>query len=163
MDFSKGFRHPLSPVRFEWDDHFSQRQVKSYIAEDIRLRPEPTETITSAFLDVRSRPLDPVDFNFKKLADFLNTSDIRNLRNTNAPQPRFLALLDDRRDPCGLDEGQSGGPPISNGQTRNWISEQYTRFPTPGVDSYRRVLDERGLYDRLRANRSETRAERRVL
>ncbi|ETI29380.1 hypothetical protein G647_01833 [Cladophialophora carrionii CBS 160.54] len=157
MDFSKGFRHPFSPVRFEWDDHFSERQVTSYVAEDIRLELEPTETITTAFLDVRSRPLDPVDFNFKRLADFLDTSDIRNLRNPNVPAQGVLALLDDRRDPCGLDEGQPGQPPTSNGQTRNWVSEQYTRFPTPGVDSYRRALDERGLHDRLRINNKSPR------
>ncbi|KEF59571.1 uncharacterized protein A1O9_04416 [Exophiala aquamarina CBS 119918] len=148
MKLTNSLCRPFSSARLVWDPHFSERQTISYAAEDIRLEPDPSETITASFLNVWSGHLNPPDLSFRALGEFLDKGDIRDLRDTTRPaRLTRLALVDDRRDPCGLDESQY--PPTSNGQTRSWTSEQYTRWPTPGLDRYRAALDERALYDKL--------------
>lgn len=148
MELAHSQRRPFSSARLVWDSHFSVRQTISYAAEDIRPEPDPSETITASFLNVWLGHLNPSDLSFRALGEFLDQGNIRDLRDRTRPaQLTRLALVDDRRDPCGLDESQS--PPTSNGQTRSWTSEQYTRWPTPGLNRYRAALDERELYDKL--------------
>lgn len=151
MEFPNRLRSPLSNIQFLWDPQFSVRQTISYVAEDNRLQPDPAETTTDSILKFKPDNLDPPCLNFKTLACFLNSANLQDLRDRTRPaRLTRLALVDDRRDPCGLEETQPGQPPKSNGQTRSWTSEQYTLYPTPGLNKYRQVLDERGLYEKLR-------------
>ena len=60
-----------------------------------------------------------------------------------------LALLDDRRDPAGMKPAVPGQPAESNGQSRNWETEEYSSYPPDGDDMWRGALDERALYNRL--------------
>jgi len=133
-----------------WDREFCVRQTISYSAEDSRLQPEAGETFTESFLGFWSSSFDPPSLNFKALASFLKLGNLEDLKDRTRPATLTrLVLIDDRRDPCGLDEGQPGQAPQSNGQTRSWTSDQYARWPTSGSNKYRAALDERGLYDKL--------------
>jgi len=135
---------------FTWNRHFSTRQPLSYKAEDIRIQLSSPDTAASVFLKVRAGVLDPPCLNFKQLERFLGEASLTDL-NSQPPSFRLsrLALLDDRRDPIGLDPAPTGQTAMSNGQMRNWESEQYTRRPPPGENIYREVLDEKSLYDKL--------------
>lgn len=181
MELNGLSRRSSAPIRFVWNNQFSERQPISYFAEDLRLTLAQSDTVGSAFLKFWSNYLDPPGFKFRRLAAFLEQGDIRDLKDrTRIVTLSRLALLDDRRDPCGLNEAQPGEPETSNGMKRSWTSVQYTEHPPPGVDRYRKALDERGLYDKLcekvrtpakrnshietnTAQRSSNHAERRTL
>jgi hypothetical protein len=151
MDLANQLRSPVPSSRFVWDPHLSVRQPIAYKAEDNKLVVDPTQTVVTAFLEHQSSHLDPPHFTFKKLRDFLGEGNIEDLEDGTRPATiSYLALVDDRRDPCGLDEQQPGQQLSSNGLTRIWTSEKYTRRPIKGQNLYREPLDERGLYSRLR-------------
>jgi hypothetical protein len=150
MNFADQLRSPIPSTRFVWDPHLSVRQPIAYKAEDNKLLVEPAQTVVSAFLQHRSSHLDPPDLTFKRLGEFLGEADIRDLEDRTRPANlSHLALVDDRRDPCGLEEEQPGQPLKSNGLTRIWTSEKYATRPIEGKNRYRESLNERGLYDRL--------------
>lgn len=168
---------------FTWARKFSTRQPLSYKAEDNRITYSSPDAAAASFLKIWIGVLDPPCLNFKQLESFLTGASLASLIS-QSPSFRVsrLALLDDRRDTVGLDPTPQGQRLVANGQTRNWESEHYMRWPPRGEDIYREVLDEKALYQRLAQNvcifdsllrwrevaniisqRSINKAERRVL
>lgn len=144
---------PVFRNAFRWDRRFCVRRPNAYGSEDTRVPTMGNETAVTAFLSVWSSVLDPPDppnFSYELLASFLNQANIEDLTDlTRQPTLSTLALIDDRRDPAGLREGPPGQPGESNGQTRNWESDQYARWPPVGENVFRQAGDERQLHQRL--------------
>jgi len=141
---------PVFRDAFQWDRRFCVRRPNSYRSEDTRVPAMENETAVTAFLSVWSSVLDPPNFNYELLASFLNQANVEDLNDlTRNPTLSTLALIDDRRDPAGLREGPPGQPGESNGQTRNWESDQYARWPPVGENVFQQAGDERQLHQRL--------------
>ena len=145
----------LSPLRntFRWDRRFSRRQLGLYAAADIRVPHDPSfpnRTKVESFLNAWSSLLDPPCCNYEPLRKFLNSEREADLENPMLMVGlSTLALLDDRRDPAGMKPAVPGQPAESNGQSRNWETEEYSSYPPDGDDMWRGALDERALYNRL--------------
>jgi hypothetical protein len=147
----------LSPLRntFRWDRRFSQRQLGLYDAADIRVPPQakfPNRTKVERFLHAWPSLLDPPCCSYEPLREFLtrNKNSEAELEDPRRwAELKTLALLDDRRDPAGLRPTSPGQPIESDGQTRDWESEEYSVHPTEGEDKWRKALNERALYKRL--------------
>ena len=112
---------------FIWDRKFTERQRRAYQFEDKNLAPDRGQTIISAFLQEQSSRLDPPQFNYTALGNFLRAAGSVSWQNIpsslqhNVP----LALLDDRRDDTGWQD-------INGAQhsARNWDS--YAEYPPQG-------------------------------
>jgi len=141
---------PVFRNAFQWDRRFCVRRPHAYASEDTRVPATGNETGVTAFLSVWSSVLDPPNFSYELLTSFLNQANVEDLNDlTRHPTLSPLALIDDRRDPAGLREGAPGQPGESNGQTRNWESDQYARWPPVGESVFRQAGNERQLYQRL--------------
>ena len=156
---------------FEWEERFLMRQLLLYGPEDTRVAPLPGQDFITTFLELGGSSLDPPCFNFEAVRDFLRQA---NAPQTNAPataqQDWRLALIDDRRDPAGIEEvevaarlepadmARDGLVRISgnrfrrfSGQRRDWESLKYAEQPPTGdsTSAFRRLLTVQGLQDRL--------------
>lgn len=175
MASSNGSVLPQRPRHdYTWGDRFSVRQLLFYDAEDTRITNMPTrdppEDLVTSFLGFCASHLDPLCFNFEALENFLRLAEPNNLiEATSATSLIRLALVDDRRDPTGIegvdqdldgwstaDLAREGLLKIGdnrvrkfNGQRRDWKSEKYARQPPRGDFVRREVLDEQSLYTRL--------------
>jgi hypothetical protein len=99
--------------------------------------PASNAELIDAFFDEHDSILSPPCYNYVALKEFLLKADLHHLI-TRRP---ILALLDDRREDSGAD-----------GSMRNWESDQYARYPQPGDDVQRLVLNEGALFAKLREN-----------
>ncbi|KIX04584.1 uncharacterized protein Z518_05454 [Rhinocladiella mackenziei CBS 650.93] len=135
---------------FTWNRRFGTRRPRLYAGEDKRISFATLQTadIVKTFLGAWPNPLDPPCLNFKQIEQFMTASHFPdpNVKSQPTGSPR-LALLDDRRDPIGLNE--QGKP---NGQMRNWDSEEYATNPPSGEDVFREALDESGLHAKFQQN-----------
>ena len=119
-----GRRHFKDHV-FVWDKKFAVRQENAYIAERRLLKAEDNETIITAFINQFGSWLDPPQYSYRALRDFLekaidesgNPENILNTDPTPAPHSRILVLLDDRRDETGWHD--AGG---ARHRARDWNS-----------------------------------------
>ena len=132
---------------FVWDRKFAQRQRLTYRAEDNKLTPEPHQTVIDAFLQELSSRLDPPQYRYIALRQFLEQANPNDL-TAQAPQSRYNAasvLLDDRRDDTGW-HGMDG----EQHSARNW--DDYISYPPAGSSQYAGLMHARELYQRQMAS-----------
>lgn len=92
---------------FIWDERFLVRQLPNYAAEDTRVIVIPPEDLVTTFLKARESHLRPPCFNFEALSTFLTGASLHDLAGpANSVQPLRLALVDDRRDPAGIEDAE---------------------------------------------------------
>jgi hypothetical protein len=156
---------------FVWDERFLVRQLPKYAAEDFRVILKPPEDLVTAFLRFRESHLSPPCFNFEALSMFLEGTNLHDLTgSTSSAQRLRLALIDDRRDPAGIEDAEKnldGWRPADlahegelqigpnqvrrfSGQKRDWVSAKYAKNSPKGDHIFREFLDECALYDRLK-------------
>ena len=162
---------------FTWDERFGVRQLQKYAAEDVRVTVMPHEDLITAFLKFRASHLSPPCFNFQALRTFLELANFRDLTGHARPtQVLRLALIDDRRDPAGIEDAEKdldgwSRPDLAqegmiqigpnqvrrfSGQKRDWVSAKYAKDSPEGDHICRRLLSEGALYDRLNDPVSQT-------
>ena len=132
---------------FGWNRKFSQRQKLTYRAEDRKLAPEPHQTVVEAFFRELGSRLDPPQYNYATLRNFLEQADPNDLIQ-QAPSSRYsvpLVLLDDRRDDTGW-HGQDG----EHYSARNWYG--YVSYPPVGSCRFTSLMDAGQLYQRQLAS-----------
>ncbi len=112
---------------FVWNRNFTERQRRAYQFEDKRLAPDHGQTIISAFLKEQSSRLDPLQYNYTALTNFLEAAG--NVIWPNVPSSPHhntpLALLDDRRDDTGWEDING-----TQHSARNW--DRYADYPPQG-------------------------------
>ena len=88
---------------FVWDKRFAERQETAHTAERITLVPSNDGSMISACINKFPSRLDPPQYNYSALRNFLDQASENDLRT--APTPSQYAgniiVLDDRRDNSG--------------------------------------------------------------
>ena len=139
--YTQPARRSFQDRMFVWDRKFAERRRRAYQFEDKKLALEQGQTVVTAFLQEQSSRLDPPQFNYTALRDFLGAagnvvwSSIPSLPQHNAP----LALLDDRRDDTGWQD--------INGEhhsARNW--DRYAEYPPQGANRVSGLFNSGELY-----------------
>jgi hypothetical protein len=121
-----------------WDNRFSARRKQAYGSEDIKhSTASDMETIIDSFLAQKVDRLEPPQYPYRDLVDFLHKAQLTDLTTDTASTEQYI-LVDDRRD---LTDDFS---------TRNW--NKYISHPPEGENRNLKVLNERELYIRLREN-----------
>ncbi|KAI9878373.1 MAG: hypothetical protein M1830_001078 [Pleopsidium flavum] len=143
--------HPKDHV-FIWDKQFSVRRAQAYETEDRRVNPASNQSRIDAFLKERKPRLQPSQYSYAALRNFLRKVPHPDHAITFASDENVvpLALLDDRRDDTGGEYS-----------SRNW--DGYVRRPPEGKDIWSSLLGPKGLYDRLSKERLPLGAERRTI
>ncbi|KAI9763551.1 MAG: hypothetical protein M1839_006377 [Geoglossum umbratile] len=132
-----------------WDKRFQSRQKQAYGSEDVRhTTASDSEDPIESFLTYKLDRLDPPQYTYRALLDFLNRARLVDL-TTNIPPTERNILVDDRRD---LTDTLS---------TRNW--DKYVSYPPEGESRSLNLLNERELYVKLCEKRAENGAERRTI
>ena len=132
---------------FVWDRKFAQRQRLTYRAEDNKLAPEAHQTIIDAFFKELASWLDPPQYKYIALRNFLEQANPNDLI-ASAPPSRYISpvvLLDDRRDDTGW-LGTDG----EQHSARNWDS--YVSYPPVGSCQYTALMHAGELYQRQLAS-----------
>ena len=90
---------------FVWDRKFESRQRHDH--ESHRLTPENQDSIITTFMKQPGSQLDPPQYNYTALCDFLEMANEDDLKAVPAPaqDDEFDILLDDRRDDTGWEVG----------------------------------------------------------
>ncbi|MCJ1436709.1 hypothetical protein MMC27_006091 [Xylographa pallens] len=150
-------RRFVTDRRYIWDRAFATRQWRSHALEVSLIEPQPHESIVDAFISGQKSLLDPPQYNCPALKSFLDSASTAALlqipaRPANAAK---IALIDDRRDHTGW---QAGG---EHRGARDW--DGYDRYPPEGVDQYFSAVTAAELHARLKVNRQDAGAERRVI
>ena len=88
---------------FVWDKKFATRREAAYHAESNKVAAEDQQSIVDAFLDQFGTRLDPPQFSYATLRDFLEEADEDELKSdpTLAQHRQVNILLDGRRDNTG--------------------------------------------------------------
>lgn len=127
-----------------WDKKFEQRRSDTYKKEDSKLEPQGGESKIALFFAQQVTKLDPLDYAYTALRDYIDGLDEHILEQETTPTPHNypLALLDDRRDTTGWVDEQK-----VQHFARNWLD--YESFPPPGELVRVQVLDVGKLYQEL--------------
>ncbi|MCJ1283202.1 hypothetical protein MMC26_002530 [Xylographa opegraphella] len=150
-------RRFLTDRRFVWNRAFATRQWRSHALEVSLIEAQPHESIVDAFISGQKSLLDPPQYDCPALKSFLDSASTAALLQI-PPRPgdaAKIALIDDRRDHTGW---QAGG---EHRGARDW--DGYDRYPPEGVDQYFSAVTAAELHARLRVNRQDVGAERRVI
>lgn len=132
---------------FVWDRKFAQRQRLTYRAEDNKLTPELHQTIIEAFLQELGSRLDPPQYKYTALRDFLEQASLNDLEN-HSPSSKYSTtsiLLDDRRDDTGW-IGMDG----EQHSARDW--DGYVSYPPMGSCKFTSLMHPGQLYQRQKAS-----------
>ena len=145
---------PLGPARrltgigghrdLSWDVQYTVRKApRIHRREDATIHTpnQSTLQLVNRLLDIDREHLDPPEFSFQALKQFLMKARYETL--TRPPHPtnprKKLAFFDDRRDQyAGL------------GPTRDWDSAEYRDVPPAGVNDTFGAVDEFDLHARLK-------------
>lgn len=143
-------RRPFQDHVFVWDRRFAERQRRAYRAEDNKLTPENQQTLVSAFLEEQLSRLDPPQFSYTALRDFLEAANEAHLRTVPMPSQHdsMLALLDDRQDVTGWKD--IGG---AHHSARDWVG--YADYAPPGESRISGLFNPGDLYRKLSRSVSE--------
>ena len=124
---------------FGWDKKFESRQKHDH--ESHRLTPEDEDSIITTFMKQPSSRLDPPQYNYTALCEFLEKADETILKATR-PQPKedeLNILLDDRRDDTGWE----------NGGKRHWARDWNSYaggYPPEGQGVVSSMMNAKDLY-----------------
>lgn len=126
---------------FRWDKKFTQRERRAYPAEDRKLTPDGNQTTVDAFFRELTSRLDPPQYSYTLLRNYLEQANENDLRQPNATtrHAQNLVLLDDRRDPTGW-LGTDG----ETYSARDW--DGYSRYPPGGENASILLLNTHDLY-----------------
>ena len=124
---------------FVWDRKFETRQ--RHDQEGLKLTPENQESIVTTFIKQFSSRLDPPQYHYTALRDFLNRANENDLQggSTNPQHDEFSILLDDRRDDTGWE--------VSG--TRHWARDwnsYASGYPPEGQGVVKNMMNARDLY-----------------
>ncbi len=124
---------------FVWDRKFETRQRHDH--EGYKLTPENQESIVTTFIKQFGSRLDPPQYNYTELCDFLNKANENDLQSdpTNPQHDEFNILLDDRRDDTGWE--------VSG--TRHWARDWNSYaggYPPEGQSVVKSKMNARDLY-----------------
>lgn len=126
---------------FAWHSTFGRRRRRAYPAEDRKLTPEAHQTIIDAFFAELTSRLDPPQYSYTSLRQYLEQADERELRSAISADAQGLVLLDDRRDTTGWlgTDGEAYS-------ARDW--DGYSRYPPEGENPTVLLLNTQDLYKR---------------
>ena len=130
---------------FVWDKRFAERQEKAYNAERMTLIPSDDGSMISACINKFASRLDPPQYNYSALRDFLAQASETDLRTAPTPiqYARNIIVLDDRRDSSGWQD--VGG---HRHLARDWNSYA-NGYPPPGENIQCLMLNPGDLYRKL--------------
>ena len=130
---------------FVWDKRFAERQEKAYTAERITLISGNDGSMISACINQFPSRLDPPQYNYSALRDFLDQASEDDLRTAPTPiqYARNIIVLDDRRDNSGWHD--VGG---HRHLARDWNSYA-NGYPPPGENIQCMMLNPGDLYRKL--------------
>ena len=137
--------YPMSSRRrfqdqvFVWDRKFETRQRHDH--EGLKLTPESQESIVTKFIKQFGSRLDPPQYNYAALRDFLDQASEDDLQDGSInPQHDVLSiLLDDRRDDTGWEVAG----------TRHWARDWNSYaggYPPEGQGVVKSMMNARDLY-----------------
>lgn len=124
---------------FVWDSKFGSRQNHDH--ESHRLTPEDQDSIVTTFIKQFDSRLDPPQYNYTALRDFLekaNEDDLKAMQGSTQDD-EIRILLDDRRDDTGWE--------VSG--TRHWARDWNSYaggYPPEGQNVVSSLMNAKGLY-----------------
>jgi hypothetical protein len=130
---------PVDRTLFTWDSKFSKRQENLYAAEDYRVECAAGQGALDAFLTTQLHGLQPPDFSFDALRQFLETvtyDELTGAQPLTAADLRKLVYLDERKDPTDLEY-----------TSRNWT--KYAQYPPEGISVFSQPLNAKELFEHL--------------
>lgn len=141
------FRTQYERYKVTWDTKFEQRQEYKYAGEDAEAEPVGTESKIDAFFAQQGSSLDPQDYAYTALHDFIKcVRDERfEQRSRLLDRGDRLALVNDRRDTTGWKDDDE-----KLHYARNW--KEYEKRPPAGENGYFELLDVWNFYGRLKEN-----------
>lgn len=130
---------------FVWDKRFAERQEEAYNIERLALIPANDGSMISTCINQVPSRLDPPQYNYSALRDFLDQASENDLRTAPTPiqYARNIILLDDRRDNSGWHD--VGG---NRHLARDWNSYAHG-YPPPGENIQCMMLNPGDLYRKL--------------
>ena len=146
MDSYSGTRgRRYKDLGFVWDKRFAERQENTYNAERVTLIPGNDGSMISACINGFPSRLDPPQYNYSALRDFLDQASENDLRTAPTPSQyaRNIIVLDDRRDNTGWHD--VGG---HRHLARDWNSYA-NGYPPPGENIQCMMLNPGDLYRKL--------------
>ena len=144
MDSSTDFGRRITRNRvFIWNNKFAKRQTRAYGSENNKLTPTSQQNIVAAFLVEQASRLDPPQYTYSRLKNFLEGPSQNQIQGNSLPQDqKCMILVDDRRDATGW--GDVSG---THHSARNW--DAYDAYPPEGEDRALDVCDPSQVYARI--------------
>ena len=140
-----GMSRPLEIARrryqdlvFVWDKKFATRREEAYHAESNKVEAEDQQSMITAFLDQFATRLDPPQYSYAALRNFLEDADEDQLKIDPTPieHRQVIVLVDDRRDNTGWKDIYTNWH-----RARDWNSYAEDGCPPVGEDVVRRRMN----------------------
>ena len=146
LRFPEEVGRPFRDRAFVWEKKFATRREEAYHAERNKVDAEDQQSIITAFLDQFSTRLDPPQYSYAALRDFLEQAneDQLGIEPTPAQHAQKLVLLDDRCD-------RTGWTDVNNNWhgARDWNSYAEEGRPPEGESVVCTLMDAGEFYRKL--------------